>query len=74
VYVGYTGETPKTHAGRVFPGLVRTLLEHGLDNELDSLAAVAAGCLDMIRSQHPEDKSLRGWTASVLPPVQQLPA
>jgi hypothetical protein len=74
VYVGYTGETPKKHAGLVFPGLVRALLKHGLDNELDSQAAVAAGCLEMIRSQHPEDESLRGWKASVLRPVQQLSA
>jgi hypothetical protein len=74
VYVGYTGETPKKHAGLVFPGLVSGLLEHGLDDETESLEAVAASCLERIRNQHPEDESLRGWKASVLRPVQQLPA
>jgi hypothetical protein len=74
VYIGYTGETPKEHAELVFPALVRALLRHGLDGELDALEAVAAGCLEMIRSQHPEDKSLRRWKVSVLRPVQQLPA
>jgi hypothetical protein len=74
-YVGYTGEMPKEHAELVFPGLVSGLLEHGLDDEPESLAIVAASCLEMIRDQYPaKDRSLCGWKASVLRPIQQLQA
>lgn len=75
VYVGYTDETPREHAGLVFPGLVSCLLEHGLDDEPESLEAVAANCLKMVWNQHPaEGKRLHGWKASVLRPVRQLRA
>ena len=74
-YVGYTGKTPREHAGLVFPGLVSGLLEHGLDDEPESLKALAASCLEMIRNQHPSERdSLGGWKASVLRPVQQVRA
>ena len=73
MYVGYTDETPKKHAGLVFPGLVSGLLEHGLDDEPESLQDVAASCLEMVRKLHPaEDVNLRSWKVSVLRPVQQL--
>jgi hypothetical protein len=75
VYVGYTGKTPNKDAGLVFPGLVGGLLEHGLDDEPESLEAVAARCLEMVRNQYPaESNRLRGWKASVLRPIQQLRA
>jgi hypothetical protein len=73
MYVGYADETPKKHAKLVFPRLVGGLLEHGLDDEPESLEAVAASCLEMVRNEHPaEDENLRGWKASVLRPVRQL--
>ena len=75
VYVGYTGETPKEHAKLVSPGLVGGLLEHGLDDEPETLKAVAAIRLEMIRNQHPANgDDLRGWKASALRPIQQLEA
>ena len=73
MYVGYAGETPKNHAKLVFPRLVAGLLEHGLDDEPESLKTVAASCLEMVRNEQlPEDDSLRNWKACVLQPVRQL--
>jgi hypothetical protein len=73
LYVGYSAQTPRNHADLVFPRLVSGLLKHGLDDEPESLKAVAASCLEMVRNQHPaKDKYLRRWNASVLGPIRQL--